>query len=57
MSIVKTNKSTSRNIPILFTSFKDANVFHNIERYEIEIELDNEEIKRKKLSLVDLSKQ
>lgn len=56
MSIVKTNKGTSKNIPILTTNFKDAEVFNNIERYEIEIEVDNALIKKQKLGVVELSK-
>ena len=47
---------TSKNLPIPTTDFKDAEVFNNIERYEIGIEAENDLIKKHKLDVVELSK-
>jgi hypothetical protein len=55
MSVVKTNKLSFKKIPILTTKFIDANIFNNIEKYEIEIEFDQTKI-NKKIDLVNLSK-
>ena len=44
LSIVKSNKTYNRNKAILSQTIQEAGVFTNIEKYEIELELNNEKI-------------
>ena len=55
MSIVKSNMLSHKKIPLLTNKFVDAKVFNSIEKYEIEIEYIQDQIKDK-YNLVNLSK-
>lgn len=44
ISIVKTNKKINNNVPIPTYTIQEANVFKNIESYEVELELDNSRV-------------
>lgn len=44
ISIVKGNKKVNKYVPVPFYTIQEAGVFHNVESYEIEIEIDNERV-------------
>ena len=44
LSIVKSSATTNNHIPIPQYSIQDAGVFNNVEKYEIELEVDNSKV-------------